>query len=62
MPASEFAKRMDALVDEIHAAPRAEGIERLYVPGEMEWERYARAEKHGIPIPDDVLVNPQQSR
>src|SRR5512136_1859268 len=43
MPGAEFARRMEALVDEIHAAPRADGVERLYVPGEMEWERHGRA-------------------
>jgi LDH2 family malate/lactate/ureidoglycolate dehydrogenase len=56
MPAAQFGKRMEALVDEIHAAPRAAGVERLYVPGEMEWERHAHALRHGIALPDDVVV------
>src|SRR5512139_1101688 len=55
MPAAAFARRMEALVDEIHAAPRAEGVERLYVPGEMEWERHAQAMKQGIQLPPDVV-------
>ena len=54
MPATEFARRMEVLVDEIHQAPRADGAERLYVPGEMEWERYERAMKDGIMLPPDV--------
>ena len=54
MPATEFARRMEAMVDEIHQAPRADGAERLYVPGEMEWERYERAMKDGIMLPPDV--------
>ncbi len=57
MPAAEFARRMEALVDEIHAAPRADGVERLYVPGEMEWERHARATAEGIPLPADVRAS-----
>jgi Malate/L-lactate dehydrogenase len=47
MPAAEFARRMEALVDEIHAAPRAEGVERLWVPGEREWEHHRRAVRTG---------------
>jgi ureidoglycolate dehydrogenase (NAD+) len=61
MPAAEFARRMEALVDEIHAAPRAEGVERLYVPGEMEWERHAQAMKQGIQLPPDVVASLQEA-
>ena len=57
MPAAEFARRMEALVDEIHAAPRADGVERLYVPGEMEWERHGRAMRDGIELPPDVVAS-----
>jgi ureidoglycolate dehydrogenase (NAD+) len=57
MPAAEFARRMEALVDEIHAAPRADGVERLYVPGEMEWERHGRAMEEGLPLPPDVIAS-----
>ena len=57
VPAAQFARRMEALFDEIHAAPRAEGVSRLYVPGEMEWERRDRALTHGIPLPEDVVIN-----
>ena len=57
MPAAQFASRMEALLEEIHAAPRAEGVSRLYVPGEMEWERRDHALTHGIPLPEDVVTN-----
>jgi ureidoglycolate dehydrogenase (NAD+) len=43
------------MVDEIHNAPRADGVARLYVPGEMEWERYEIAAKKGIALPSDVV-------
>src|SRR6185436_19833724 len=49
MPAAQFASRMEALIDEIHAAPLAEGADRLRVPGEIEWERHDRAMQRGIP-------------
>jgi LDH2 family malate/lactate/ureidoglycolate dehydrogenase len=47
---------MEALVDEIHAAPTADGTERLLVPGEMEWERHAQAVRDGINLPSDVVA------
>ena len=61
MPAAEFARRMEALVDEIHAAPKADGVERLYVPGEMEWARHERAMKDGIQLPPDVIASLQEA-
>lgn len=57
MPAADFARRMEALVDEIHAAPRADGVDRLFVPGEMEWERHVRAMREGIQLPADVATS-----
>jgi ureidoglycolate dehydrogenase (NAD+) len=61
MPAAEFARRMEALVDEIHSAPRADGVDRLYVPGEMEWDRHAQAMKQGIQLPPDVIASLQEA-
>jgi LDH2 family malate/lactate/ureidoglycolate dehydrogenase len=45
------------LIEEIHNAPRADGVDRLLVPGEVEWERYDRAMREGIPLPADVIEN-----
>jgi LDH2 family malate/lactate/ureidoglycolate dehydrogenase len=52
---------MESLVDEIHAAPKADGVERLYVPGEMEWARHERAMKDGIQLPPDVIASLQEA-
>ncbi len=57
LPLDEFKQRMDLLIQRMHAAPKAEGTERIYVPGEMEWEKYAASEVHGIPLASDVLDN-----
>lgn len=57
MPAAGFARRLEALVDEIHAAPRADGVNRLFVPGEMEWERHERALREGLALPPDVTAS-----
>jgi LDH2 family malate/lactate/ureidoglycolate dehydrogenase len=57
MPSAQFLQRVETLIEEIHSAPRAVGVDRLYVPGEMEWERHDRALKQGIPLPDDVVAS-----
>lgn len=57
MPMEHFSQRMEGLVDEIHNAPRAEGVDRIYVPGEMEWERYDRVTREGITLPSDVYAS-----
>ena len=57
MPPAVFRRRMDELIDEIHAAPRAEGVDRILVPGELEWERYGRAIADGISLPPDVVAS-----
>jgi LDH2 family malate/lactate/ureidoglycolate dehydrogenase len=48
---------MDGLIREIKALPKAVGSDRIYLPGEMEWERRERALVHGIPLPDDVRAS-----
>jgi ureidoglycolate dehydrogenase (NAD+) len=56
MPSGQMGRRMEALIDEVHAAPRADGVERLYVPGEMEWERHDRAMTTGIVLAPDLVA------
>ncbi len=51
----EFLNRIDGLIDELHAAPKADGSDRIFVPGEMEWERRRHALSHGIDLPADVV-------
>ncbi len=54
-PPEEFNRRIEALIDEIHQSPRAEGTDRLLLPGELEWARYQKSMASGIPLPSDVL-------
>jgi LDH2 family malate/lactate/ureidoglycolate dehydrogenase len=61
MPEAEFAKRMEALVDEIHAAPLADGATAIRMPGEMEWERHEKSLREGIPLPSDVVEKLQEA-
>lgn len=57
MDEDRFADRMKAAIDEIHGAPKAEGAERIYLPGEMEWERRELALESGLLLPDYVIMN-----
>ncbi len=49
-----FTKRIDEMVKALHEAPKAKGSDRIYVPGEMEWERYEKAED-GLVLPSNVV-------
>jgi LDH2 family malate/lactate/ureidoglycolate dehydrogenase len=55
MPLAVFKQRMDAMIRNIKGSPKAKGSERIWLPGEMEWERRAVALKEGILLPEIVL-------
>jgi len=48
---------MDQMIREIRAAPKAKGSERIYLPGEMEWERREAALRNGMELPPDVIAS-----
>jgi LDH2 family malate/lactate/ureidoglycolate dehydrogenase len=52
-----FKNRVDQMIREIHATPKAKGTERLFVPGEMEWQHRKNALTNGIPLPEDVTAS-----
>ena len=51
LPLEEFRARTDALIRDVHAAEPAEGVERIYVPGEIEHLRRGERLDAGIPLP-----------
>jgi len=57
MTPDEFRRRVDRLAAEIRASPKAVGADRIYLPGEKEWEARERALADGIPLPPDVVAN-----
>ena len=57
MPIEQFKERMDRMIREIRSAPKAKGSERIYLPGEMEWERRDKALVEGMVLPDHVVIN-----
>ena len=57
MPGAQFKERVARIIREIRQAPKAKGADRIYLPGEMEWERRDRALAEGIDLPADVAAN-----
>jgi LDH2 family malate/lactate/ureidoglycolate dehydrogenase len=60
-PSGLFTRKVQGLIDEIHGAPCADGVNRLFVPGEMEWERFDLARQSGMSLPSDVWESLQES-
>jgi LDH2 family malate/lactate/ureidoglycolate dehydrogenase len=54
MPAVQFRARVDWYVRELKRSRRAEGVERIYVPGEIEHETAQRQLREGIGLPPVV--------
>jgi len=55
MDLPEFTAAMDKAIDEIRTSPRIEGVKRIYIPGEIEFEMKAERLVSGIPIPEAVV-------
>ena len=55
MPPDQFNTRINALIDEIHNSPTADGVEKVLVPGEREWNLRRKALVEGIDLPSDVI-------
>lgn len=50
MPLAEFTARMETLVSEIQGRRRADGVDRIRMPGALEAESEARLRADGIPL------------
>ena len=59
-PFQNFVDRVNSLVRELREAPKAEGSQRVYLPGEIEWEKRKAALKNGIAFPGDVVMTLQE--
>ncbi|HSB71651.1 MAG TPA: Ldh family oxidoreductase [Candidatus Methylomirabilis sp.] len=55
MDLPEFRAGMDKAIREVKTSERAEGVERIYIPGEIEFETKAERLAQGIPIPEPVV-------
>ncbi len=56
-PAEEFKAEMDAYIQMLRETPRAEGVERIWVAGEKEWDLTDQHERDGVPLYYKVIEN-----
>jgi L-2-hydroxycarboxylate dehydrogenase (NAD+) len=55
--AAAWRERMDALVESVKATPRAEGVEEVMLPGEIEARTEVERRRTGVPITPDVWAD-----
>jgi ureidoglycolate dehydrogenase (NAD+) len=58
-PVAVFKQRMDALIRQIKDAPKAKGADRIWLPGEKEWEYRTESLAKGMTLPADVRASLQ---
>ncbi|MDQ3376736.1 MAG: Ldh family oxidoreductase [Actinomycetota bacterium] len=51
-----FADRLRELVAQVTSSPRASGVDRLLLPGQLEAERFAASAEHGVAVSDSTLA------
>ena len=59
MPANEFKKRMDAMIQAHHELPKALGVDRIYLAGEVEQET-EKQRRQGLTLHPSVLASLQE--
>ena len=59
LPIEDFKRRVDMMIRKIRGSPKSKNSSRVYLPGEIEWERREEALKNGIPLPVQVLTSLQ---
>jgi ureidoglycolate dehydrogenase (NAD+) len=57
IPIEHFKKRVDQIIRELRQSPKAKGSDRVYVPGEIEWEKREDALKNGISLPEQIFAS-----
>ena len=50
----QFGRSVCQLFRDMKSSPKAEGVDTIYIPGEIEDEKYARAERDGVELSDAV--------
>jgi len=54
-PVDEFKREMDRSIREIRTSERMEGVDRIWLPGEMEFHKIRERRAHGIPVAPAVV-------
>jgi LDH2 family malate/lactate/ureidoglycolate dehydrogenase len=55
MELPEFQAAIDRSIREIKTSNKAEGVKRIYIPGEIEFDTKSERLAKGIPIPEAVV-------
>jgi len=55
MPIDEFKSRMEKLIEQIRGSTLMPGVEKVYIPGEIEYQKKEQSLKKGIPLPPATL-------
>jgi LDH2 family malate/lactate/ureidoglycolate dehydrogenase len=59
MPAPLFQAGVTALIQQLRASELATGVERVFLPGELESKRREARLQDGIPLPEDAITTLQ---
>jgi LDH2 family malate/lactate/ureidoglycolate dehydrogenase len=57
---AEYVQDMQSLIGEIRNSPRAQDVDRVFLPGEIEWLKWREGKQAGIPMPVKVLEQIQE--
>ncbi|MFZ5632150.1 MAG: Ldh family oxidoreductase [Bacillota bacterium] len=55
MPASTYTPRLENMLQEIKATPKAEGVKEIFVPGERRFNTAQKRSREGIPVSGELL-------
>lgn len=55
--AETFGNEIEVLIKRVRSSRRAPGTDRIYVPGEIEWNKAEKYSREGIPLEANILVN-----
>ena len=55
LPAEEFRRGMDRMIEVYQGLPKMKGVTRITIPGELEWELEQERRKNGIPLDNEVI-------
>lgn len=50
-----FVKQIDELIEDLHNLPKAKDVDKIFVPGEIEWNHYQSNDEGFISLPKDVV-------
>ena len=57
LPADAFYARIGQMAEELKNGPKAKGAEKIFLPGEMEWDRREKALESGEIELTDAMVS-----